>query len=154
MNRYATLLLGLSLAMGAGAALGREANSGGHNAGHNAGHSGGHGALHNGGRAIVAVHAGPVFVNVRPAPVIVARPHFFRRSTVVIGGAVVVAAPFYPYPYPYPYYPPAYPQAYAQPPAYVEQGGQGGNVYYYCPDYRDYYPNVASCPSPWMQVLQ
>ncbi len=144
MNRYIALLLGLSLAMGAGAALGSGGNSDGHN--------GGQAVVHNGGRMMVAVHAGPVFVNGRPAPVIVARPQFFRRSTVVIGGAFVVAAPFYPYPYPY--YPPAYPQAYAQPPAYVEQGGQGGNVYYYCPDYRDYYPNVASCPSPWMQVLQ
>lgn len=24
---------------------------------------------------------------------------------------------------------------------------------YYCPDYRDYYPNVATCPSQWLQVV-
>jgi hypothetical protein len=74
---------------------------------------------------------------------------------VFIGGAVVVGAPFfYPYPYPYDYPPPAYPApAYAQPPAYVEQGvEQGAGPYYYCPDYGDYYPNVAACPSQWMEV--
>jgi hypothetical protein len=25
-------------------------------------------------------------------------------------------------------------------------------VYYYCPDYNDYYPNVSSCPSQWVPV--
>jgi len=35
-------------------------------------------------------------------------------------------------------------------PVYVEQSSE---VYYYCPDYRDYYPNVATCPSQWMQVI-
>jgi hypothetical protein len=129
MKRYTAWMLGLFLAMSADAVLGHG--------GHGGGNSGGH----HGGR--VAVRTGPVFANVRPAPAGVVHPRFFRRSTVVIGG-VVVAAPFYPYPYPY------YAPAYVEPPVYVEQGG---TVYYYCPDYGDYYPNVASCPSPWMKVL-
>ena len=75
----------------------------------------------------------------------------------IVGGAVVIGAPFfYPYYYPYYpyYYPPAYPEApvYSEPPTYIEQGSNI-QFQYYCPDYRDYYPNVASCPSPWMQVV-
>ena len=35
-------------------------------------------------------------------------------------------------------------------PVYVEQGS---DLRYYCPDYRDYYPNVATCPSQWLQVV-
>jgi hypothetical protein len=139
MNRCTVLLLGLSLALGADAALGRGGNSGGHGGGRTAGFHGGH--------AIGSVRVGPVFAGARFAPV-ARSPRFFHRGAVFVGGAVVLAAPFYPYPYPYPY--PYYPPAYTEPPAYVEQGG---NVYYYCPDYRDYYPNVASCPSPWMKVL-
>lgn len=80
-------------------------------------------------------------MGVRPP---VGHPPFHR--TVVVGGAIVVGAyyPYYPY-YPYPYYPPMY----APPPAYIEQGT---GPYYYCPDYGDYYPRVATCPSQWMQV--
>ncbi len=69
------------------------------------------------------------------------RPPFFHRR-VVVGGAVVIGAPFF---FPYPYYPPVY----APPPVYIEQGA---GVYYYCPDYNDYYPNVPSCPSQWVPV--
>src|SRR6266571_179809 len=67
-----------------------------------------------------------------------------------VDGTFIVGAPFfYPY-YPYyPYYPPLYPVPYSEPPAYIEQGGC---VYYYCPDYNDYYPNVSSCPSQWVPV--
>jgi hypothetical protein len=82
--------------------------------------------------------------------VIVGRPPFFHhRHRVIVGSTVVIGAPFF---YPYPYYPPVYAPApvYSEPPAYVEQSTE---VYYYCPDYRDYYPNVPTCPSPWMQVL-
>jgi len=81
--------------------------------------------------------------------VFVGRPPFFHRHHAVVGGAVVFGAPFF-YPYPY-YYPPVYPvPAYSEPPVYIEQGS---GVLYYCPDSRDYYPNVPTCPSPWMQVL-
>jgi hypothetical protein len=92
---------------------------------------------------------------VRPAPVFVSP---FPHRRVIVGTTVVVAAPYFwypPYPYPYPYlYPYVMPvygsPAYAQTPTYVEQGSE---IRYYCPDYQDYYPNVSSCPSPWMQVL-
>jgi hypothetical protein len=74
---------------------------------------------------------------------------------VVVSSTIVVGAPFFYYPpvYAVPVYPgPVYQEqpVYVEQPAYVEQGSE---VRYYCPDYRDYYPNVSSCPSPWMQVL-
>jgi len=88
---------------------------------------------------------GRPFVGGRPG--IIARPPFFHRHRVFGGGTVIVGAPFF---FPYPYYPyPAYPAPYAEPPTYIEQGG---GVYYYCPDYNDYYPNVSSCPSQWVPV--
>jgi hypothetical protein len=96
--------------------------------------------------AAVGFHAGhPIgrpFVGVRPGPVFVGRPPFFHRQRVFVGGTVIIGAPLF---FPYPYYPPVY----VPPPAYIEQGG---GVYYYCPDYNDYYPNVASCPSQWVPV--
>jgi hypothetical protein len=75
---------------------------------------------------------------------------------VIVGGAVFLGAPFfwyapYPYyPYPYAYVPPVYGgPAYTEAPTYIEQG----EVRYFCPDYQAYYPNVQTCPSPWMQVV-
>lgn len=109
-------------------------------------HSGGG---HWGGGHPVGVGGHPPPIR-HPGPVFVGRPgHYHTRP-------VVVAAPFfYPYYYYYPYYPYYYPSAYPAPaysesPTYVEQGP---SILYYCPDYRDYYPNVATCPSPWLQVL-
>lgn len=32
-------------------------------------------------------------------------------------------------------------------------GEPSSDLRYYCPDYRDYYPNVATCPSQWLQVV-
>ena len=63
-----------------------------------------------------------------------------------------VGAPYPYYYYPPYYYPPAYAAspAYEEPPVYIEQADE---VRYYCPDYRDYYPNVPNCPSPWLQVV-
>jgi hypothetical protein len=93
-------------------------------------------------------HGGRSFIGVRPGPVILGRPPFFHRRPVVVSRTIVVGAPFFYYP---PVYAaPVYPPVYQEPPAYIEQGPE---VRYYCPDYRDYYPNVATCPSPWMQVL-
>jgi hypothetical protein len=79
--------------------------------------------------------------------VIVTSPVVTSR-TVIVGGGFFLGWPYY---YP-PYYPPYYyPPGYAaDSPAYVEQGA---DVRYYCPDYRDYYPNVPDCPSPWMKVV-
>ena len=93
----------------------------------------------------------PIGVHPRPPGVVVGKP-FFPRSGVVVSGAVVVGAPWYwwpPNPYPYPYYAPAYGgSAYQEVPTYVEPSA----VYYWCPDYQDYYPNVPTCPSPWVTV--
>ena len=147
MKRPIAILLGLALMAGAGAVLGRGGSGGGGHGGsggHHVGsfgmgmHAGFHGG-HNGGRPMVGV---------RPAPVIVGRPPFFHRHPVVVSSTIVVGAPFFYYP---PVYAPVYPvPAYQEPPVYIEQDSE---VLYYCPDYRDYYPNVATCPSPWMQVL-
>ena len=64
---------------------------------------------------------------------------FFHGRPVFISGAIV-APLFYPEPfYPAPYYPA---------PSYVPAPG----YWYYCPDYRAYYPYVASCPSGWQAV--
>ena len=143
MKRSISLFFGLVLFVGAGSVLAR--NGGGHSVGAHGGgvHFGG--AHWGGGRPVVGVHPAPVFR--RPGPVVIGRPAFHHRHPVV--RSTIVVAPFF---YPYPYYsPPVYAApVYAEPPAYIEQGA---NVLYYCPDYRDYYPNVASCPSPWMQVL-
>ncbi len=167
MKRSIALLVGLALLVGADAVLAR--NGGGHSGGSHGGgfHSGGfHGVVTPGGGrpGMGAVHAGPVvgvhpgpIVGVRPGPifgvrppVFIGRPPFFHGHHG--GGTVIVAAPFYGYPYYpyYPYYPSAYPAPVYSEPTYIEQGS---DIHYYCPDYRDYYPNVASCPSAWMQVL-
>ena len=53
----------------------------------------------------------------------------------VFVGAPFVVPPVYPY-----YYPPAY--TYDQAPSY----------WYYCASYGQYYPNVSSCPEPWVTV--
>jgi hypothetical protein len=42
-----------------------------------------------------------------------------------------------------------------QPPVYVEQGQPGSlpsGFWYYCPSAGGYYPNVPSCPEPWVPV--
>ncbi len=161
MKRSIALLVGLALWVGADAVLAR--NGGGRSGGSHGGSHGGQpgmGVVHSGPVVgthprprpgpVVPVRPGPV-AGVRPGPVFIGQPPFFHRHHG--GGTVIVAAPFYGYPYYpyYPYFPPAYPApVYSEPPAYIEQSS---NIHYYCPDYRDYYPNVASCPSPWMQVL-
>jgi hypothetical protein len=156
MKRPIAILLGVALLASSGAVFARGGGRGG------AAHAGG-GGFHGGaasmgvraghpGGVIVGARAGhPIgrpFVGVRPGPAFIGRPPFFRHR-VVVGGAVLLAAPLF---FPYPYYPPAVyapPPVYTEPPAYIEQGG---GVYYYCPDFNDYYPNVPSCPSQWVPV--
>jgi hypothetical protein len=132
MKRSIALLLGFALLAITGASLARG-GSGGH-------FSGGHGGSHMSGGA-------------HPAP-----GHFHGSSGghphghhVFVGGAFFVGGP-YPYYYYPPYYYPYYDAApvYQDPPVYVEQADE---VRYYCPDYRDYYPNVPNCPSQWLQVV-
>ena len=70
-----------------------------------------------------------------------------------------IGVPFYA-PWPYYYGPPvvAYappPVVYAPPaPAYppAAYAAQAPQFWYYCDDLRGYYPNVASCPTPWREV--
>jgi hypothetical protein len=59
--------------------------------------------------------------------------HHHHSTTVVVPAPVHV--PVYP---PNPAYPPT--------PA-------SADLLYYCPDHRDFYPNVATCPSQWLQVI-
>ena len=151
MRRAIAILVGVALLASADAVLARGGRGGGGHAGGGGFHGGGTSMGFHGGRggiATVGAHIGhPIgrpFVGVRPGPVFVGRPPFFHRHRVFVGGTIVVGAPFF-----YPYYPPVYPVPYSEPPAYIEQGG---GVYYYCPDYNDYYPNVPSCPSHWVPV--
>jgi hypothetical protein len=171
MKRAIAVLLALALIASAGLAHARGGSGGGGRSG-GGGHagSGGHPGMGGGGRFTggpTHFTTGPIhftgghpvghpIAGVRPPAVVVGRPGF-PHHRVIVGGAIVVAAPFFWYPpYPYPYYPYAYvPPAYGGPaytevPTYIEQQGQ---VYYYCPDYQDYYPNVPNCPSPWVQVV-
>jgi hypothetical protein len=182
MKRLIAVVLGLTLIAGAGfAQAGRGGGGGGRGGGGHAssgGHAGVAGHPGMGGRVSggpthfttgpMHFTTGPMHfttgphpghpIGVRPPAVVVGRPIHTHR--VFIGGAFVVAAPFFWYPpYPYPYYSYPYPYvapgyggpAYTEPPTYIEQGG--APYYYYCPDYQDYYPNVQTCPSPWMQVV-
>jgi len=62
--------------------------------------------------------------------------------------------PYYGYPPPY-YYPPAQivveqPQMYVQPPPPPAPPTD----WYYCPSAQGYYPQVQSCPDPWVRVPQ
>jgi len=155
MRRAIAILLGVALLASADTVLARGGRGGGGHAGGGGFHGGGTSMGFHGGRggiATVGAHVGHSIArpSVRPGPVFVGRTPFFHRHRVFGGGTVIVGAPFfYPY-YPYyPYYPPAYPVPYSEPPAYIEQGE---GVYYYCPDYNDYYPNVSSCPSHWVPV--
>jgi hypothetical protein len=155
MKRAIAILLGVALLMSAPAVFARGGRGGGGHAGGGGFHGGTSTGFHggHGGIATVGAHIGhPIgrsFVGVRPGPVFAGRPPFFHRHRVFVGGTVIIGGPFF-YPYPYYPYPPVYaPPVYAEPPVYMEQGG---GVYYYCPDYNDYYPNVSSCPSQWVPV--
>ena len=147
MRRAIAILLGVALLWGADAVFARGGTGGGgfHGGGTSMRFHGGRGGIATGG-AHFGHPVGRPFVGVRPG--FIGRPPFFHHRHVFGGGTVIIGAPFF---YPYPYYPPVYaaPPAYAEPPTYIEQGG---GVYYYCPDYNEYYPNVSSCPSQWVPV--
>ncbi len=152
MRRAIAILLGLALLASTDAVFARggwggAGHAGGGRGGPSMGFHGGHGGI-----ATVGAHVGhPIgrtFVGGRPG--FVGRPFPPHHHHGFHGGTVVISAPFFfpYYPY-YPYYPSAYPVPYAEPPVYIEQGA---GVYYYCPDYNDYYPKVSSCPSQWVPV--
>src|SRR5882672_7931156 len=176
MKRAIGILLGLALLTGAGFAQAGRGGGGGHGGGGHAGGgmggrpgmSGGHMAGQQFTTGPMRVTTGPTRftgghvglrppIGVRPSHPIAVRPGF-PPHRVIVGGGVIAAGPYFwypPYPYPYPgygYETPAYGgPAYstATTPTYIEQG----EIRYYCPDSQDYYPNVPTCPSPWMQVL-
>jgi len=59
-------------------------------------------------------------------------------------------APWYWYPPPY-YYPP--PVIVQQPQMYIQQAPAAPTAYwYYCQSAQGYYPQVQSCPEPWVPV--
>jgi len=100
-------------------------------------------APHGGGHAVPGHPAAPHFGGHPPfVPGASFVHHGFDGRHFVRGphGGVFIGAPFVVPPvYPY-YYPPVY--TYDQVPSY----------WYYCPSYGQYYPNVSSCPEPWVTV--
>lgn len=134
MKRCIVSLLTVALLAGAGAAF-----AGGRGHGHFGRSSGAFIAVHPGARPFV--HSQP-FVPSRPFV------HHHHGGRVIVGSAIVIGTAGFPY-----YVPPAYvPPAYVEPPpvTYIEQDEQ---VRYYCPDSRAYYPDVTTCPSPWLKVV-
>jgi len=95
--------------------------------------------------SLAAPHGGHVFSGPHPGGHFEGHPrfeghrHFDRRGGVFIG----VGPSFY---WGYPYY---YSPAYVYPPAYAYAAP---DYWYYCPSYGAYYPNVPSCPVPWVPV--
>jgi hypothetical protein len=100
----------------------------------NGGHGGGG---HGGGRGFSGGHgAHPAF------------HHFHHRGRVFVGVAPFFAFPYWDYPaY---YYPPVVVQP--DPPVYIQQQPGSQQYWYYCPSARAYYPNVPTCPEPWVPV--
>jgi len=169
MKRAISILLGVVLLACMEAVVadggGRGSHAGGRSGGAGRGAVAGHGAsvAHPGVQSVRPVgrpgwqgvrpagHPGwrgvrPI-VSVHPQPGIVIRHNPpSHRSHFIFGSTVILGAPFF---FPPPVYVAPAP-VYTEPPVYIEQGSQ---VYYYCQDYRDYYPRVATCPSPWLQVL-
>jgi len=150
MKRSIALLAALALVAGVDAALawgGHGGRGGFHGSGGFHGVAAGHGGFHGGGgpHPMPPIHGGV------PGHPPGGHVHFVHGRPVFVSGGFYYYYPYPYYPY-YPYYPPAYydGSAYSEPPTYVEQGDQ---IRYYCPDYRDYYPNVPDCPSQWLQVV-
>jgi len=73
-----------------------------------------------------------------------------RHARVFVGVAPLVAFPFW-WDYPaYAYAPP--PPVVEEPPVYIEQQPAGASDWYYCQSSKNYYPNVPTCPEPWIRV--
>jgi len=178
MKRPISILLAVVLLAGANAVLARDGGHRGSNvAGRHSGHAGG-GALTSTRPGTVArptTSVAPGYQGVRPAgrpgwqgvrpagrpgwqgvrPIVSVHPqpgivvrnhrHHPHRGRVFFGSTVIIGAPFF---YPAPVYVEPAP-VYAEPPVYVEQGAE---VYYFCSDYQKYYPEVTTCPSPWLRV--
>jgi hypothetical protein len=164
MKRIA-ILIGLALLADVEPVLAQGVRGGSHAAGSGrsiAGYTGGSIAGYTGGSVAGYTgsssprHGGRPVVNQRPGghpghgghqghhrpPVGIVFPwwwHYHYGYHRHYSNTVIVTAPVY-----VPVYPPVYPPAYSEPISELR---------YFCPDYRDYYPNVASCPSQWLQVV-
>lgn len=102
-------------------------------------------------------HARPGFHHRHVVP---ARAHVF----IGFGGPVWWGPPYWYYPPPYYVYsppaviiqqPPVYvqqPPVYVVPPAPPAQAAPPEAYWYYCSSAGAYYPNVQSCPEPWVKV--
>jgi hypothetical protein len=111
---------------------------GGHgHGGHGHGHGGGH---HHGGTSVV--------IGVSPSfgwggPFWYGRPYAYYPYA-------------YAYPYPYGYYPsPVVVAPPVEQPVYVERTpapAQQSAYWYYCESEEGYYPDVETCPEPWVRV--
>lgn len=89
--------------------------------------------------------------------------HGFRGHHGVGARVVLGIGPAFWWPHPAWYYPPPYyvytPPAVVvqQPPVYVQQPAPPAPppptaYWYYCASAKAYYPNVPSCPEPWIKV--
>jgi hypothetical protein len=93
------------------------------------------------------------------------RGHFHGGTRVFVGVGPAFwwgpPYPYYYYPPPYYYYPPP-PAVVQEPPVYVQQEpsttapptatpAQQG-YWYFCPNSREYYPQVSSCSEAWIKV--
>jgi hypothetical protein len=94
------------------------------------GHGGGYGGYGRGWVAPRPIYAPPLAVYPAPRLVIAPPPVFIAPPRVI--------------------YAPPPPIYYAPPVAQVAPQQQ---IFYYCADYREYYPRVESCPSNWLRVL-
>ncbi|HYB69180.1 MAG TPA: hypothetical protein VEH80_00845 [Candidatus Bathyarchaeia archaeon] len=93
-----------------------------------------HGAVHGGG-----FHGGPAHV--------IVGSRAFVHPRGFVGPRVFVGPGFYPY-YGYPY-----PYVYTDPSVVVTPStAYAGQYWYYCQNPAGYYPQVAACPTGWLQV--
>jgi hypothetical protein len=88
-----------------------------------------------------------------------------QASHVVVHGRIFIGPGWWP-PYPYGWYPPSYydgppyyyytPPAVEEPPVYIERPPEttapAQGYWHFCRSANAYYPNVPSCPEPWILV--
>ena len=103
------------------------------------------------GLLVVGLVVGFLVVPVSPA---YAWSHGHGRVFIGVGPGFWWGPPYPYYWYPPPYYPPVVVQP--QPQVYVQQAPAPPSAppgdWYYCQSAGDYYPQVQSCPEPWVRV--
>ncbi len=102
-----------------------------------------------------ALHA-MLAVSLMAAGAVQARPghhhhHYARPRFVTSVYVPVYSVPRYYYPAPVYVAPPPAP-VYIEQPQAVPPPASSQAWWYYCPQYRAYYPQVQSCPGPWQRV--